>query len=63
MLTETRATLAQMGALATEILEQSGLILFDRRVGWLGVRGAELGMAVLTVVNVAKEVKVMIEEI
>ena len=63
MLAETRAALAQMGALATEILEESGLILFDRRVGRLGVCGAELGMAVLTVVNVAKKVKVMIEEI
>ena len=60
---ETRAALAQMGALATEILEESGLILFDRSVGWLGVCGAELGMTVLTVVNVAEEVKVMIEEV
>ena len=63
MLAETRAALAQMGALATEILEESGLILFDRSVGWLGVCGAELGMTVLTVVNVAEEVKVMIEEV
>lgn len=63
MLAKTRTTLAEMGALATEILEQSGFIVFDRSVGGLGVCGAELGMTVLTVVNVAEEVKVMIEEV
>lgn len=63
VLAETRATLAQMSALATEIFAECGFVFFDRSIGRVGVCGPELGLAVPTVMNVAKEIKIVVEEV
>lgn len=63
MLAEAGATLAQMRALATEIFAQGGFVFFNRGVWRIGVCGSKLRMTILTVMDVAEEVKVMVEEV
>lgn len=63
MLAETCATLAQMSALATEIFAECRFVFFDRGIGRVGVCGLELGLTVPTVMDVAKKVKIMVEEV
>lgn len=63
MLAEACATLAQMSALATEIFAKCGFVIFNRRIGRVGVCISELGLTVLTVMDVAKKVEIMVEKV
>ena len=63
MLAQTRATLAQMGPFAPEVLEQRWLVFFSWCGRRVGVGGLELVVAGLAVVDVAEEVEVVVEEV
>lgn len=62
-LTQSGAAFTQVCTLATEIPIQRRLIFFDRGRGRGRIGGLELGLAVLAVVDIAEQVKVIIEEI
>lgn len=63
MLAEACATLAQMSAFATKIFAKCGFVFFNRGIGGVGVCVSELGLTVLTVMDVTKEVEIMVEEV
>jgi hypothetical protein len=63
VLTQAGATLAKMGTLATQILEQGWLVIINRGRRRIGVGGPKLGIAGLAVVNITKQVKVMVEKV
>lgn len=63
MLAQTGATLAQLGTFATQVLLTSRFVVFDRSLGGAGVRSLELSLTSLAVMNVAKQVEIMIEKV
>ena len=63
MLAQTGATLAQMSTLSTEILEQCRLVFVGRGFRWFGVGSTKLGLAGLAVMDIAEEVKIVVEEV
>jgi hypothetical protein len=63
VLAQTRPTLTQMCALASEVFQQLRFVLLSGCGRRLGAGGLEFGMAGVTVVDVAEEVEVVIEEV
>ena len=52
-----------MGTLSTEILEQSRFIVVDGSGRWIRMRLFELHKTVLTVMDITKQIEIMVEEI
>ena len=60
---ETGATLAKVCALAASVFQKGGFVFVVGGSGGLGVRGFELSMAGLAVVDVTEEIEVVVEEV
>lgn len=62
-LPQPSASLAQIGALAAEILCQSVVVLGLGGFGWFGTARLELVQAILALVDICKEIEVVVQEV